>query len=684
MSEELWTFNGIDARTGGYLLQVPPSVLVAAAQGEPIDAKSLSELKYRHDSAAQNHFGVKEGIDVRALDETGWGVIFPAVAPGTDEAKAQAAVLEALRPLLDHRKAQATRKHGHYYKEYAGADGCRPNETKLKFLARMGAGPGPADPNKVPYYLLIVGDPRAISFRFQSQLGVQYAVGRLWFPTVEEYAHYARSVVAAETRKLNLPRRLHFFGATNADDAATQASTTHLVTPLADLLAADPQVAGWTIERTIGAPSTRQAFSDLLHGDAPALLFTASHGMGFPKDDPLQLRHQGALLLQDWPGPGEWREPIPERFYFAGDHLSADADLHGTIAFLFACYGAGTPELDEFSKQARRKRGAIASHPFIAGLPTAMLSRPKGGALAVIGHVERAWGHSFMWAGSGEKGKVGRQTTVFESALKSLMSGMPIGAAMEYFDERYAELASDLSVMLEEVEHGTITAGPELANLWTANNDARGYAILGDPAVCVQAREGAPVARVMASAARAPELVTAAQGEATNAAITEVAAVAAPTGAENIEVASAVPTGAESFGLFSRFRDDDEPADAAAPAAPSQPGVVDSLKDFVGKLGRTISGALEDMTSLEVQTYSASDMKSIFVEEGHLLGAQLRAYTRISLDGDTIVCVPERDGEIDKAMLEIHQAAVKQAQDARAELMRTIVQAATSLFGLTK
>ena len=48
------------------------------------------------------------------------------------------------------------------------------------------------------------------------------------------------------------------------------------------------------------------------------------------------------------------------------------------------------------------------------------------------------------------------------------------------------------------------------------------------------------------------------------------------------------------------------------------------------------------------------------------------------------MCVPERDGEIDKAMLEIHQAAVKQAQDARAELMRTIVQAATSLFGLTK
>lgn len=89
------------------------------------------------------------------------------------------------------------------------------------------------------------------------------------------------------------------------------------------------------------------------------------------------------------------------------------------------------------------------------------------------------------------------------------------------------------------------------------------------------------------------------------------------------------------------------------------------------------------MSSLEVQTYSASDMKSIFVEQGHLLGAQLRACA-ISLDGDTIVCVPERDGEIDKAMLDIHQATVKQAQDARAELMRTMVQRRVGLFGLTK
>ena len=134
-------------------------------------------------------------------------------------------------------------------------------------------------------------------------------------------------------------------------------------------------------------------------GPAPALLFSASHGMSFPAGDSRQLPHQGALLCQDWPGPKEHKGRIPEDYYFSADDLTADHNLLGMLAFFFACYGAGTPHMDDFYRKAFMERKAIAPHAFLSQLPQRMLTHSKGGALAVVGHVERAWGYSFYWQG---------------------------------------------------------------------------------------------------------------------------------------------------------------------------------------------------------------------------------------------------------------------------------------------
>lgn len=469
MNTDFLVFNGINGGTGEYLLRpIPPSSLSKLILGERLDKQHLDELKAKHRLDTEDYLGPKEGIDSKKLAETGWGIIF---AHDSDPA-----IREALSELLVHRRMQATAMKEKYYKDYSGKSSYRPGESKGGFLARHGAGPGPADPENVPYYLLIVGSPESIPFRFQFQLDVQYAVGRICFDTPDEYAQYAHSVVAAETGGISLPRRAAFFGVRNEDDRATALSADHLVKPLAETIKNDQ--TNWKVETILQNDAKKGVLAQLLGGsDSPAFLFTASHGLGFPCGHPAQVRHQGALLCQDWPGPKKWKQSIPEDFYFAYEDVGDDARLHGMVTFHFACYGAGTPRLDDFAHAHPFSREAIARSAFLAHLPQRMLSHSKGGALAVVGHVERAWGYSFAWTGAG------RQLATFEGAVKRLMEGHTVGSAMEYFNQRYAEISSDLSVELENIKFGESVDNLGLCGMWTANNDARSYAIIGDPAV---------------------------------------------------------------------------------------------------------------------------------------------------------------------------------------------------------
>ena len=484
--EDLLFFNGINGSTGDYLLPpMTPEQVSRIAQGEEFDPDQLQDIELKNRQVQEPNFAPIEGVDPKDLAQTGWGVIFP----GGDSSEIKD-IRDALSELLNHRKKQATQKHEHYYKEYIGVKGYRPGESKKNFLARQGVGPGPADPDKMPYYLLIVGDPVTIPYRFQSQLSVQYAVGRIHFDTLQEYAQYAHSVVEAETSNLSLSPSAAFFGVSNQGDAATNLSAQHLVQPLSEWVVKEHP--NWDVKTILKEEATKARLGQLLGGsETPSLLFTASHGMGFPNGEPRQLLHQGALLCQDWPGR-EWRKPIPEDFYFSGDDIGEQARLLGMIAFFFACYGAGCPQQDEFDGHSKSgsARPEIAPKSFLARLPQKLLSHPKGGALAVVGHIDRAWGCSFSW--SDIKGSTRdaiqtaierRQIQVFQSSVKRLLEGHPVGSALEYFDERYAEISSDLTIELEEIKFGAEPNHASLAGMWTANNDARNYAIIGDPAV---------------------------------------------------------------------------------------------------------------------------------------------------------------------------------------------------------
>jgi hypothetical protein len=481
VSEESLSFNGIDGSTGSYLTPPLSAAQVAAlAQGEPIDKNHLAELKARVQRDTEERLFIDD-VEPADLASSGWGVIFAHNAPPE--------IREALHPLLEHRKVRAAGVKEHRYKEYLREKGYRvgdPKESKRTFLARGGAGAGmPADPDKVPCYLLLVGDPETIPYKFQSQLDVEYAVGRLWFetadgkPDLEAFTRYAQSVIDAETGKVIRPRRAAFIGVGNEDDFATTLSADHLVHPLAEALTRER--SAWTTNVSVRNGAHKADLAGLLNGpDVPALLFTASHGMGFPNGDVRQLPHQGALLCQDWPGPRVWGgRPIPPDHYLAADDVGDSAHLSGLIAVHFACFGAGTPRLDDFPHLKQLpQRTALAPRAFVARLPQRLLGHPNGGALAVVGHVERAWSCSFHGGP-----RLGEQLQVFRDAMLRLLDGLPVGCAMEPFNALHASLGAELNSALEDIKYGATPDDRALSSLWTANNDARSYLVFGDPAV---------------------------------------------------------------------------------------------------------------------------------------------------------------------------------------------------------
>jgi hypothetical protein len=363
-----------------------------------------------------------------------------------------------------------------------------PGESMKDWLRRHGAAPGSTVPTRVPYYVLLVGGPAEIPFSFQYHLDIEYAVGRLAFDDPGCYARYAAGVVDYETAPgVSSGREVAYWGPRHPGDRATELSDDCLLRPLVEGTPAeggDPAVEPIARVRSFrwrwvrGADARRAALLDLLHpptgADPPAVLFTASHGVGWPKGHARQLPAQGALLCQDWPGAG-----IPESgHYLAAADVQDGARLHGLVAFLFACFSAGTPATDNFLEDAQRQPVPLAEQPFLAALPQRLLAHPGGSALAVIGHVDRAWGFSIRPPGLRE------QVQPFRNLLGRILAGQPVGHATRDFSERYASLSTVLLSILEAARAG---AGPTAGDLeliwtWVERNDAQNYVLLGDPA----------------------------------------------------------------------------------------------------------------------------------------------------------------------------------------------------------
>ncbi len=441
------SFLGRLGRTGSPLL--PPltqAELGKIALRSPIDPGLLEEVRKFLSALTPDDPHRDPGLQFREprdLAETGWGVVFAKDTP--------AKVRRALGPLLELRKEQA---------------GPRYREIEPEELSRR---PGLVDPDRFPYYVLLVGQPEELSFETAAELDIQYAVGRLCFTKpddldahdVEAYDRYVQNLESLESRPSR--QTVALFGPRESGDDATEQLCDELMKPLAGRLNAT--LPGWKVQPAIAEAATHHALRQILSVEIPSLLFTACHGVGFPCGDKDQLAEQGALCCQP--------EPDGPDCFTAAD-LVAGVDLRGLISVHLTCFGLGTPANDSFAMHALGGGEQIADRPFLARLPQDLL---KAGARAVVGHVDRAWTSSLYWPDKGDA------PALWLALLKHLGQGLPVGHALQLFGRGAADLSFQLGRLWNHRNQMKDIDPEVFARLWCASEDAAGFQVLGDPAV---------------------------------------------------------------------------------------------------------------------------------------------------------------------------------------------------------
>ncbi len=409
------------------------------------------------------------------LTQTGWGVVF-----GSNE---DPAVQAALKPLLDWRQQQVN--DDTLFRIFAGPSGVKPPQQSAgSWVMNKGVTlTAPVRPMKgVPFYLMMVGGPDRISFEFQQQMDLQWAVGRLCFDRVEDYASYAEKVVAYEKGQAAARSRgAALWMPRNKLDLSTPLLAGTIAPDFLGQTSSNPQplgqrqkfkVAGFVGDGAATKAKLCDIFRGNLDGGAPAVLFTGSHGAEWPIDQPdIQRRRQGALVAQSWVKG----RPLQPDDYFAAEDVPADANVHGMMYLMFACFGGGCPDKDSYFCAPDGSKLPLAPAPMVSALPQALLSR---GALAVIAHVDRAFEYAFQDIMGTP------QSQLLRTPLELLMKGQRVGLATDALSQQWASLAAILGL----AQSGNLPGmsqppSPVIAGLTIARDDARNYVVLGDPAV---------------------------------------------------------------------------------------------------------------------------------------------------------------------------------------------------------
>jgi hypothetical protein len=360
-----------------------------------------------------------------------------------------------------------------------------PIHTPITWLGAQGINLINRDTAALPYYLLLVGGPDQIPFEYQYELARIRAVGRLDLgPREEPYRAYVESVRSQEERP-SPARRALFTAARTRGDESTELSATHLIPALGRL--PDLRELDYHVDpplTVVRCDELKAALRPDPQGRTAALAFVATHGVSFPPGDARQPGEQGGWVCSDWQGGAVQRHD-----YLAGTDVGEGFCAPGSIVFALACFGAGTSRQSEYA----RYYNALSPHqplsenvapaPFSASLARAFLAHRDGrgqaaGALAYVGHVDLSWSSAF-WDPLRRKADV----SVFETFVQRVLRGDSVGTAAHAFTRLVDDCNAKLTGLTGAGGILDIRNSAAVGGAWIDRNNARGFIVLGDPAV---------------------------------------------------------------------------------------------------------------------------------------------------------------------------------------------------------
>ncbi len=436
-----------------------------------------------------------------AAPGVGWGVVYHRSVP--QEIRAE------VDRLVEHRQ-------GYPLEDWSKGD------TLLSWLEKHGVDPLNRDvTSKLPYYILIVARPDLVPFHDQFELSRLRAVGRLDLGGDPlDYRSYVESLIAGEGEASAAPRILLSASRPTGDEAsrlcgevllpdlarafrsdARVSSLASRLDILDDATSADLKIALRPDIRGSGEDGARKpsvaiggsgtiprhrASEPYPRRGSLALAFLAAPGISFPINHPRQREEQGGWIGSDWMGG-----PVPREAYLGGEQVGPDFCAPGSVLFSLASYGAGTPQKSEYAKiynafhSNRKAEEDLAQQPFQAALPRRLLSvrleDQPACALAFVGSTDITWTASF-W----DPGQATADGSLYETFVRRLLLGETVGMAAAIFPGRVQACNEALAGYKDKLGRLKIDVPQIVGRLWIERNHARGFVILGDPAVRIR------------------------------------------------------------------------------------------------------------------------------------------------------------------------------------------------------